>query len=94
MWRAARLTGVLFGIGAIREKAQRSLLQPRRNTIGCRPYLPITNDGPVKCRLLSPAAEVDPGSDATCRGLVLDSAADLGFVQALQDYFQGRRGQQ
>jgi hypothetical protein len=24
----------------------------------------------------------------------LDSAADLGFVQALQDYFQGRRGQQ
>jgi hypothetical protein len=29
-------------------------------TIGGRPDLPITNDGPVECRLLGRAPEVDP----------------------------------
>jgi len=57
----------------------------------CRPDLPITNDGAVEGRLLGSAAEVDPGSDATCRRLVFYAATNLGFVQSLQDYFQGRR---
>ena len=60
-----------FGIGAIREKAQRRLMQPRPDEIGRRPDLAITNDGPVKCRLLGPTAEIDPCTDATGRRLVL-----------------------
>jgi hypothetical protein len=67
-------------------------MHPRRDAIGCRPDLPITSDGPVECRLFGPAAVVDPRSDAGGR-LVPDAATDLGFVQALQDYLQGRRGQ-
>jgi hypothetical protein len=39
-------------------------VQPRRDAIGSRPHLPITNNGPVECRLLGAAAEVNPGSDA------------------------------
>ena len=66
----------------------------QRNTIRRGPYLLITNNGPVECRFLSPATEVDPNSDAARWRLVLDAAADLRFVQTLQDYFQGRRGQQ
>jgi hypothetical protein len=68
---------VLFGIGAIREKAQRGLVHPRRNAIGCRPDLPITNDGAAKCRLLGPASEVDPSSDAA--PLVARSGCRNGF---------------
>src|SRR5260370_4832852 len=63
-----RFGAVLFGIGAIREQAQRGLVQPRRDAIGRRPDLPITNDGPVECRLLGLAAEVDPRSDAAAGG--------------------------
>jgi hypothetical protein len=78
---------VRFGIGAIREKAQRRFMQPRPDEIGRRPDLPITDDGPVKSRLLGPAAVVDPCGDAASRRLVLDPATDLGFVEALQDDF-------
>jgi hypothetical protein len=56
-----------FGVGAIREKPQRCFMHPRDDAIGCRPDLPITNNGP---RLLGSTAEIDPGSDATCRRLV------------------------
>src|SRR5258708_37136040 len=80
-----RFGAVLFGIGAIREKAQRGLVQPRRDAIGGRPNLPITNDGPVECRLLGAVAVVDPCSDAARRGLVLYPAPNLGVVEALQD---------
>jgi len=41
-----RFGAVLFGIGAIWEKAQRGFVHPRRNTIGRAPYLPIANDVP------------------------------------------------
>src|SRR5450432_3994241 len=80
-----RFGAVLFGIGAIREKAQRSLVQPRRDAIGRRPDLPVTDDGPVECRLLGPTAVVDPCSDAASRRLVLYPAPDFGVVKALQD---------
>jgi hypothetical protein len=68
---------VLFGIGAIREKAQRRLVQPRRDAVGCWPHLPIINNGPVKCRLLGPAAEVFPRSDAARWRFVLYPAPDF-----------------
>ena len=42
-----RVGAVLFGIGAIREEAQRGLVHPRRDAIGGRPNLLITNDGPA-----------------------------------------------
>jgi hypothetical protein len=84
--RRLRFGAVLFGIWAIWEKAQRRLMHPRRDAISCRPDLPITNDGAVEGRLLGSAAEVDPGSDATCRRLVFYAATNLGFVQSLQDY--------
>ena len=89
-----RSTSVRFGIGAIRKEAQRGLMHPGRDAIGARPDLPITNDGPVKCRLLSPATEVDPCSDAASRWIVLQSAPDVGIIKALPDYFRRRRGQQ
>src|SRR5580704_4599154 len=89
-----RLGAVLFGIGAFREKAQRSLMQPRRDAIGRRPDLPITNDGPVEFRLLGPTAVVDPCSDAARWWVVLYPAPDFRLVNALQDNFRGRRGQQ
>src|SRR5216683_803958 len=79
-----RFGAVLFGIGAIREEAQRGLVQPRRDAIGRRPDLPITNDGAVECRLLGPTAVVDPCSDATRWRLVLYPAPDFGVVKALQ----------
>src|SRR5260370_6096065 len=82
-----RFGAVLFGIGAIREEAQRGLVQPRRDAIGRRPDLPITNDGPVESRLLGLAAEVDPPCDAARWRLVLYPAADFVIVVALQDYF-------
>src|SRR5580693_238431 len=88
-----RRFGVLFGIGAIREEAHRGLVHPRCHAIGCRPDLPITDDGPVECRVLGPVAVVDPCSDAARWRLVLYPAPDLGFVEALQDGFQGRRSQ-
>ena len=87
-----RFGAVFFGIGAIREEAQRGLVQPRRDTIRSRPHLPITNNGPVECRLLGTAPKVDPCSDATCWRLVLYPAPDFGVMEALQDYFQRRRG--
>jgi hypothetical protein len=55
--------------------------------------LPITNDGAIECRLLGVAAEVDPGSDAAGWRFVLYSAPDFGFVETLQNDFQGGRGQ-
>ena len=69
-------------------------MQPRRDAIGSRPHLPIANDGPVECRLLGPAAEVDPGSDAAGWRFVLNPAPDFRVVKALQDALQSRRGQQ
>jgi hypothetical protein len=86
------LTGGLFGTGAIREKAQRGLMHPRRDAIGYRPDLPVADDGAVECRLLSPATEVEPGSDAARWWLVLYPAPDFGFVEALQDDFQTQAG--
>jgi hypothetical protein len=83
--RTRRLTAVLFGIGAIREEVQRGFVQLRCHAIGRRPDLPITNDGPVKCRLLGPAPVVDPSSDTAGRRLVLDAAANLRVVKTLQD---------
>ena len=82
-----RRFGVLFGIRAFREKTQRRFMQPRRDAIGRRPDLPITNDGPVECGLVGPAAEVDPGRDTACRRFVLYPVPDFGFVEALQDEF-------
>src|ERR1700704_4260544 len=76
------LTGVLFGIGAIQEKAQCRLMQPRRDAIGTRPTLPITNVGAVECRLLGAAAVVNPGGDAAGWRFFLYPAADFGFVEA------------
>jgi len=46
--RARRSTAVRFGIGAIREKAQRWSVHPRRDAIGRWPDLAIANDGPWK----------------------------------------------
>jgi hypothetical protein len=77
--------GVLFGIGAFREKAQRGFMQPRCHAIGRRPDLPITNDGAVKRRLLGSAPVVDPCSDTARWRFVLDAAADLRIVKTLQD---------
>ena len=84
---------VLFGIGAIREEAQRGLMHPASDAIGCRPDLLITNNGAVKRRFFCPAAEVNPCGDTAGWWLVLDAAADLGVVKALQDHFQGGRRQ-
>src|SRR5580692_7537387 len=78
---------VLFGIGAIREQAQHGLVQPRRDAIGCRPDLPITNDGPVECRLLGGGRVVDPCSDAARWRLVLYPAPDFRVVKTPQDEF-------
>jgi hypothetical protein len=91
--QARRSTSVRFGMGPIREQTQCSLMQPRRDAVGCWPHLPITSNGAVERRLLGSTAVVDPGSDATRWRLVPDAATDLGFVQALLDDFQGRRGQ-
>jgi hypothetical protein len=74
---------VRFGIGAIREKAQRGLLHLRRDAIGGRPDLLVANDGPVESRFLGPAAEVNPSSDAASWWLILDAATDLRVVKAL-----------
>src|SRR5580693_5915822 len=81
-----RFGAVLFGIGAIREQAQHGLVQPRRDgEISGRPDLPITNNGPVECRLLGPTAVVDPCSDAARWRLVLYPAPDFRLVKAVQD---------
>jgi hypothetical protein len=69
-------------------------MYPRRDAISCRPNLLITDDGPVKSRLLGPAAVVDPCGNAAGWRLVLYAATDFGVVEALQDDFQRRRGQQ
>src|SRR6266566_3989338 len=71
---------------------QRDLMHPCRDAMGCRPDLPITNDGPVECGLLGPAAEFDPCSDATGWRFVLDTPSDFGFVKAVEDAFQRRCG--
>ena len=71
-----RFGAVLFGIGAIREEAQRGLVHPRRDAIGGRPYLLITNDGPVESRFLGSAAVVDPCGNAAGWWFVLNPAAD------------------
>src|SRR5258708_8477501 len=89
-----RFGAVLFGIGAIREQAQRGLVQPRRDAIGRRPDLPITNDGPVECRLLGPTAVVDPCSYAASGRLGLYPAPDFRLVKTFQDDFYAVRGQQ
>jgi hypothetical protein len=80
-----RVGAVLFGIGAIREKANRGLVHPRRDAIRCRPNLLVSNDGPVKCSFLGAAAVVDPGCDAARWRFILDAAPDLRVVKALQD---------
>src|SRR5260370_30018430 len=80
-----RFGAVLFGIGAIREQAQRGLVQPRCHAISGRPDLPITNNGPVECRLLGPTAVVDPCSDAASGPLLLYPAPDFRLVKALQN---------
>jgi len=63
---------VLFGIGAIREEAQRGLMHPASDAIGCRPDLLITNNGAVKRRFFCPAAEVNPCGDTAGWWLVLE----------------------
>ena len=83
--RARGLIFVRFGIRAIGKEAQRCLMHPGSDAIGCRPDLLITNNGAVKCRLLGSAAEVDPRCDAASGWLVLYPAADFGVVKALQD---------
>jgi hypothetical protein len=50
-------------------------MQPRRDAVGRRPDLPITNDGPVEGRFLGPAPEVNPCSDAARWRLVLEREA-------------------
>jgi hypothetical protein len=60
-------------------------MQPRRDAIGRRPDLLITNDGPVEGRLLGPAPEVNPCSDTARWRLVPYSAPDFGFMEAQQD---------
>ena len=52
--------------------------------IGCRPDLPITNDGLVECRLLGAAAEVNPGSDAAGWRFVLNPPPDFRVVKAFR----------
>jgi len=59
-----RFGPVRFGIGAIREKAQCGLMHPRRDAVGGRPNLLVTDNGAVECRLLGLAAVVDPCGDA------------------------------
>jgi len=68
---------MVLSIGAIREEAQRGLVHPRRDAIGRRPNLLITNDGPVERRLLGPITVVDPCGDAAGWWFILDAAADL-----------------
>src|SRR5580704_13715894 len=58
-----RFGAVRFGIFAVGVQAQRGLVHPRCHAIGCRPDLPITDDGPVECRVLGPVAVVDPCSE-------------------------------
>jgi hypothetical protein len=67
------------------EKTQCRLMHPRRDTIGRRPDLPITDDGAVERRFLGPAVEVDPCGDAACWWVILYPAQDFGVVEALQD---------
>jgi len=62
-------------------------MQPCCDAIGCRPDLPITDDGPVERRFLGPVAEVDPRSNAAGWRFVLYPAPDFGFVKALQGEF-------
>jgi hypothetical protein len=68
-------------------------MHPRRDAIGSRPEMTITNDSAVERRLLGPAAVIDPCSDDTRWRLVLDAAPDFRFVETLQNDFQGGRGQ-
>jgi hypothetical protein len=58
-------------------------MQPRRDAVGGRPNLPITNDGAVERRLLGAVAEVNKGGDTAGRRLVLYPAPDFGLVKAL-----------
>jgi hypothetical protein len=85
-WAATVWIGFSAGT-AISEEAQRGLVQPRRDAICRRPDLPITNDGAVECRLLCPAAVVNPCSDAARWRLVLYPAPDFGLVKTFQDDF-------
>ncbi|HMH95929.1 MAG TPA: hypothetical protein VK577_05030, partial [Bradyrhizobium sp.] len=61
----------------LREEAHRGLVHPRRDAIGGRPNLLVTNDGAVEGRLLGTTAVVDPGSDTAGWWFVLDAAPDL-----------------
>jgi hypothetical protein len=69
-------------------------MQPRRDAIGRRADLSVTDDDAVKGRLLGSTAVVDPCSDAASWRLVLYPAPDFRLVKALQGDFQGRPGQQ
>jgi hypothetical protein len=60
-------------------------MHPRRDAIGGRPNLLVTNNGAVECRLLSPATKVDSSSDAAGWRFILDAAPDFRIVKALQD---------
>jgi hypothetical protein len=81
----SRSTAVRFGIGAIREEAQRSLMHPRRDKISCRPDLLITNDGAIEGRLLGTAAVVDPCGYTARWWFVLYPAPDFRVVKTLQE---------
>jgi hypothetical protein len=83
--RRLRFGAVLFGIGAIREKPQRRFMHLCGDAIGRWPVLLVTDDGPVECRLLSTATEVDPSSDAAGWRFILDAALNLGVVKTLQE---------
>ncbi len=76
---------MVLGIGAIREEAQRCLMHPGSDAIGCRPDLLIPNDGAVECRLLGTAPKVDPSRDAAGWRFVLYPAPDFRVVKALQE---------
>ena len=76
---------VRFGIGGIREEAQRCLMHPRRDAIGRRPDLLITYNGPEECRFPGPAAEIDPCGDAAGWWFILDPAPDFRVVKTFQD---------
>ena len=70
-----RFGAVLFGIGAIREKAQRGLVQLRRDAIGRKPDLQIINDGAVECRLSARLPKSIQGGDTVHW---TDKLAELG----------------
>src|SRR5260370_38204978 len=82
-----RFGAVFSGIGAFREKTQRGLMQPRRDAIGRRPNLPITDDGPVERRLLGAVPVVNQCGDTARRRLGLYPAPDFGLVKTFQDDF-------